>query len=285
VVLAGVTQSNDGSFAGRGGDDQDVFLAWREQAGVGAARERILATFHAPEARQGVAADESHLYVISNHAIGKYDKSTQRRVARWECPEGEPLTHLNAGIVLDGKLYCAHSNYPGVPMTSSVEIFDTETLEHIGSHSFGVMAGSLTWLDRRDGFWFACFAHYGNRAAEPGRDPSWTTLVKFDSDWRRLESWVFPPELVERFGDYSSSGGAFGPDGRLYVTGHDNPELYVLALPEAGSVLRWEDTVSIRAEGQAYGWDPSEPWTLYSIVKRERLVIKSQLEDSPKFAP
>jgi hypothetical protein len=92
--------------------------------------------FPAPEARQGVAADDEFLYVISNHAIGKYRKDTGVRVAAWECPPGQPLTHLNAGIVQAGRLYCAHSNYPGVPNLSSVEIWDTATLQHVGSHSF-----------------------------------------------------------------------------------------------------------------------------------------------------
>jgi len=89
----------------------------------------------APEARQGVAADDDFLYIISNHALGKYRKDTGVRVASWECPEGEPRTHLNAGIVYKGRLYCAHSNYPGVPNLSSVEIWDTETLRQFSPSS------------------------------------------------------------------------------------------------------------------------------------------------------
>lgn len=257
-----------------------LLLWWPGVRQAMASEERLLARFPAPEARQGVAVDGEHVYVISNHSIGKYEKGSFRKVASWECPEGRPLTHLNAGIVMDGKLYCAHSNYPGVPMTSSLEVWDTETLAHVETRSFGPMIGSLTWLDRRDGSWYACFAHYANRAREPSRDPSWTTLVRFDENWQRQEAWVFPPELVERFGNYSSSGGAFGPDGRLYVTGHDNQELYVLEFPAGGSTLQWVSTIPIAAEGQAFAWDPSEPWTLYSIVKRERTVIVSRIEEN-----
>ena len=240
--------------------------------------EKVIATFEAPEARQGVAVDERFLYVISNHAIGKYDKKTFEKVAGWECPEGEPLIHLNAGIVLGGLLYCAHSNYPSVPMTSSVEIWNPDTMEHVDSHSFGVLHGSFTWMDRKDRFWYVCFAHYSNRAKEPNRDPSWTTLVKFDDQWRRLEGWVFPANVVEEFGDYSSSGGAFGPDGRLYVTGHDHQKLYILEFPEGGSTLIYRGSIDIQAEGQAFAFDPDDPWRFYSIVKRERRVIISNLE-------
>ncbi len=254
-----------------------VASLWHPLHGEAERREELLGEFPAPEARQGVAVDSDHLYVISNFEIGKYDKTTHARVATWKCPEGDPLIHLNAGIVIDGRLYCAHSNYPEVPMTSSVEVWDAATLEHIESHSFGIGRGSLTWIDRKDGHWYACFAHYGNRAAEPNRDPSWTRLVKFDTQWQELESWVFPPSIIQEFGEYSSSGGTFGPDGRLYITGHDHKKLYVMEFPSAGSVLLHKGHIDIAAEGQAFAFDPSSSWKLYSIVKRERKVIVSQL--------
>jgi len=252
-----------------------VFFASAVLGGTG---EQLVASFSAKEARQGVAVDAESLYVISNHAIGKYDKESFEKLGEWSCAEGEPLIHLNAGIVIDGLLYCAHSNYPTVPMTSSVEVWDAESLEHVRSHSFGILHGSLTWLDSLDGDWYACFAHYHNHAKAPNRDPSWTTLVRFDRQWRRLEGWVFPPELIAEFGDYSSSGGAFGPDGRLYVTGHDHQKLYVLEFPEGGSTLIYRGFVDIAAEGQAFAFDPTEDWRLYSIVKRERKVLVSDLD-------
>jgi hypothetical protein len=34
-------------------------------------------------------------------------------------------------------LHCAHSNDPGVPTVSSIEMWDAKTLRHTGSHSFG----------------------------------------------------------------------------------------------------------------------------------------------------
>jgi outer membrane protein assembly factor BamB len=101
--------------------------------------------------------------------------------------------------------------------------------------------------------------------------------VEFDDEWRRLKAWTFPEEMVERFGDYSSSGGAFGPDGRLYITGHDHKELYVLSFPKGGSEFIWLDTIAIESEGQAFRWDPGHPWTLYSIVKGTREVIVSRI--------
>jgi hypothetical protein len=70
---------------------------------------------------------------------------------------------------MDGKLYAAHSNYPDWPMTSSMEIFDAETLQPVGSHSFGILYGSLTWVDWKDGHWWMTFANY-DKPFGPGQD-------------------------------------------------------------------------------------------------------------------
>lgn len=234
-----------------------------------------LRRFRAPEAGQGVAVDREFFYAINNHAIGKYRKATGERVAGWAGPDGGEIIHLNAAIILDGKLYGVHSNYPGVPMLSSLEIFDPATLAHIGTHSFGRMDGSFTWLDRRNGRWLACFVHYGNRGAEPNRDGAWTQILELDHEWRRIGGWALPPDLIARFGGrgYSASGGAFGPGGHLYLTGHDNPELYVVAFPRAGSVMKWIATIAISAEGQAFCFDPTEPDMLYTILKRREVIV------------
>ena len=242
-----------------------------------------LLRFKAPEAGQGVAVDREYFYAINNHTIGKYRKATGERVAHWEGGAGGEIIHLNAGFVRDGRIYGVHSNYPGVPMLSSLEFFDTASLQHVGSHSFGRMDGSFTWLDRAPatatgaaaGRWIACFVHYGNRGAEPNRDAGWTQIIALDDDWRRMAGWALPAELIARFGGrgYSASGGAFGPGGWLYLTGHDNPELYVVEFPKAGSVLKWIATVPFPSEGQAFCWDESEPGVLYSILKRTKEVI------------
>ena len=237
----------------------------------------VLASFDAPEARQGVAVDAEFVYVIGNTEIGKYRKDTFERVAQWSCEEGDPLIHLNAGIVLDGLLYTAHSNYPEIPMLGSVEIYDPTDLQPLDTHSFGYGLGSTTWLDRRGGDWFVCFAHYDNRAAEPVRDPRWTLLVRFDADWTRREAWGFPTRLLPEFGRYSSSGGAFGPGGYLYITGHDHPRLYLLTLPEQGGRLVLHGKIEVATPGQAFAWDPTDPTVMWGIVKSERRVVAQRI--------
>jgi len=239
-----------------------------------------LRRFPAPEARQGVAADTEYLYVISNHDLAKYLKGTGIRRATWSCPKGQPLTHINAGVIFGGRLYCAHSNYPGVPHLSSVEIWDPADLSHAGAVSFGRTDGSITWIDRREGRWIACFVHYGGRGGEAGRGPEWSRLVEFDDGWCPTgRGWVFPPGLIAFLGrrGFGISGGALGPDGLLFVTGHDEKALCVLEFPKAGSTLRWIATVPVTAEGQAFAWDPVEPGVVHMIIKDSRHVVTGRI--------
>ena len=243
----------------------------------GSRRLEEVRRFSAEEARQGVSVDDRYFYAISNRHIGKYDKQTGERVGGWEGAPDGPIIHLDSGIVLDGRLYCAHSNYPGVPMVSSIEVFETDTLEHVESHSFGIFGGSATWVDRADGHWWVAFGHYAGFGGIPDQGPAWTNLVKFDQSWRRVAGYVYPRDVVERFQEMSNSGGAWGEDGRLYVTGHDEAAVFVLSLPTAGSVLRLQEVLPVAAEGQGIAWDRSEPGMLYSILRSTRKVVVSKL--------
>jgi len=229
--------------------------------------------FSAAEARQGVAVDAAHAYVIDNRAIGKYDKRSGKLVARWRDRDGGPLVHMNSGTVVGGRLYCAHSNYPAIPAASSIEIFSTDPLEHVDSHSFGLAPGSCTWVDRYNQCWWVLFAHYGGKRAVGGKDNRWTQLVRYDDQWRRTGGWVFPHGVLERFGTHSCSGGSWGPDGLLYCTGHDAAEVYVLRLPRAGSTLEHLTTLEIPMHGQAIAWDRTTRRTLYGVDRPKKQVL------------
>lgn len=114
----------------------------------------VVSRFIAEEARQGVAVDARFFYPMSNNRIGKYDKRTGKRVAQWEGSRAL-YPHMNSCVVDLTELVCAASNYPAVPMSSSVEVFDTRTLRHLRSVSLPPMPGSLTWIERHGGAWFA----------------------------------------------------------------------------------------------------------------------------------
>ena len=240
--------------------------------GAGEWRHEELRRFKAAEANQGVAVDAEFFYAIDNYALGKYRKDTGARVAGWEGGKDGRIKHLNAGVVLDGRLYCAHSNFPKLPEESSVEIWDTATMQPVGSIAFAQPPGSLTWALPRDEGWLACFAHYKSTS-----DPARTVVQRFDAGWKQLGSWSFPAELIQRFAGSSASGGGYGPGGRLFVTGHDARELYLLGFPATGAVLEWQATIPISAEGQAFCWDPAEANVLYSISRRAKEVVVSRV--------
>jgi hypothetical protein len=233
--------------------------------------------FVVPEANQGVGVDGAHFYAVDNQAIGKYDKKTGKLVKKWQGDRKGPFLHLDSAMLMDGKLYAAHSNYPGWPMTSSLEIFDAETLAPIASHSFGIQWGSLTWVDWHDGHWWMGFANY-DRLLGPNRTPMGhtanTVIVKLTRDYRPVESWTLPKVVLDKFGDMSNSGGSWGPDGFLYLTGHDPAELYRMRLPKAGSILELVDVIPMNIRGQGIAWDRSQPGVIYGIIRataRERL--------------
>ncbi len=240
----------------------------------------IIATFEAPDARQGIAVDERYYYAVNNYSISKHDKTSGMLVAQWTGRnEGDPLIHMDSLVAHDGSLVASHSNYPFWPMTSSVEIFDSDSLEHTGSHSFGIHRGSLTWIDWHQGHWWGAFANYDK--VQTGQDAPYghtdhTQVVKFDENFVVIEAWTLPGEILDRMRPMSNSGGSWGNDGYLYLTGHDHSEAYVMELPKAGSELHWAATVKIPVmEGQGIAWDrTTDERILWAIYKRERKVLE-----------
>jgi hypothetical protein len=226
--------------------------------------------FVIPEANQGVGADDRYFYAVDNQKIAKYEKKTGKLVKKWQGEKNGPIVHLDSAMLLDGKIYCAHSNYSEWPMTSSVEIWNADTMEHIGNHSFGINWGSLTWVDFYNGHWWMTFANY-DRPFGPGKTPYGhkvaTQMVKFSADFKYLESWVLPKAILDRFEEMSNSGGSWGPDGYLYLSGHDPAEIYRMRLPKAGSVLELVDVIPMNIRGQGIAWDRSERGVIYGIIR------------------
>jgi hypothetical protein len=223
-----------------------------------------------PEANQAVGVDQRYFYAVDNQAIAKYDKATGKLVKKWRGPSDGTVVHLDSAMLMNGKLYAAHSNYPGWPMTSSLEIFDADALEHIGTHSFGVRWGSLTWVDWHGGHWWMTFANYDQKIG-PGETPyggkANTVLIEMTEGFEPVQSWMLPKAVLDRFEDMSNSGGSWGPDGFLYLSGHDTAELYKMALPSAGSVLELVEIVPLNIRGQGISWDRSRPGVIYGIIR------------------
>lgn len=231
--------------------------------------------YAAPEATQGAAVDEHHVYAIASREIGKYRKDTGELVAHWEDEKGGRFQHINAGLVIGDRLYCAHSNHPRIPEEASVEVWDTATLKHVESIPIADPTGTLTWIVPHDGIWYGCFAHYRKRS-----DPALTRIAAFDKNWKEIATWSFPTKLLDHFGERSSSGGGFDAQGRFFISGHDEKELYLIETPEGGKELRWVATAPVSAPGQAFAWDrtPGQGGMVYGIERKTKEIIAAKVE-------
>lgn len=233
----------------------------------------LLRRYAAPEANQGVAVGPAHVYAIGNSTIARYDKRTGARLARWR-GDATRFPHLNSCALVAGQLACASSNYPQVPQRSAVEFFDALTLAPARTVVLPAGLGSITWVDWHAGAWWVLFANYDGIGGEAPRDHRDTLLVRFDARWRETQRWRLPDPVLQQLRPMSASGGGWGPDGRLYLTGHDRAELYVLRVPAEAAVLEHVHTIAIAPiAGQAIDWDESAPGVLYGISRRSREVI------------
>ncbi|RYG36666.1 hypothetical protein EON81_09055 [bacterium] len=234
--------------------------------------------FVATEANQGVAVDKDAFYAIANFSIGKYDKRTGKKLAAWKGERGGPVIHLDSGLVRNGRLYCAHSNFPATPMVSSIEVWDAKTLKHLESHPLGLEPGSATWIDWRDGAWWVSFANYNGEGGVPGRGNEYAYLSRYDPEFRKTASWTYPKAMIERWDGLANSGGVWLPNGKLLLTPHHTPEMYVARLPEFGGVLELERTIPVETEGQEIALDP-DGRTVWAIQRRTREVLSFPLPD------
>lgn len=227
-----------------------------------------------PEAHQAVAVDAESFYAIASRKIARYAKETNERLAEWTAPADSHILHLNSGLVVDGQLYCANSNWPATPRNNTVEIFEAGTLRHLESKPFPESDRAINWIERHRGAWWIVFAGYGEA------DVRRTSLIRHDDKWNATGEWTFPESVIQRFLPNSNSGGAFGPNGRLFVTGHDAAELYVLDVPAEGSELIHVATVAAPIAGQGIAWDRNDVGTLFGIVRSRREVVRMRLSRS-----
>lgn len=227
-----------------------------------------IAELAAPEAKQAAAADEKFVYAIDSRRIAKYDRATGRRLA---VSTGDAL-HLNSGYFWEGKLYCAHSNFPRTPASSEIMVLDPANMELKSFKQFGAYRGSLTWAARRDGHWWCNFAHYG---ADNGK----TVLIKLDDQWREQGAWSYPDAVIADLGISSLSGGIWLGDD-LLATGHDKRVIYRLRVPGEGHVLKLVETIPSPFPGQGIALDPLQGG-LVGIDRARKRVVFAELRTDP----
>lgn len=215
-------------------------------------------------ATQAAAADDKTVFAVSSATVAMYDRGSGKEIGK----SMGPAQHLNSAFLLDGKLYCAHSNYPKKPAESDIRVFDPATLKLTIFHAFEDAPGSLTWAVKRDGQWWCCFAHYG-------KDNGKTLLLKFDEAWKEVGRWTFPPELVADWDNYSLSGAIWQGE-HLLATGHDKKVLYRLKLPKEGKVVEVVDVIASPFPGQGIAVDPKGG--LVGIDRAKRAVVFATFE-------
>ncbi len=203
-------------------------------------------SFDAIEAHQAAAADDSFVYAVTNSLVAKYDRKTGERIS---ISSGEKATHLNSGFMHEGRLYCAHSNYPQTPEQSEIMVLAPATMVLSRFKEFGSFGGSLTWAIRYAGHWWCNFARYGD-------DNGKTFLVQFDDQWKEVGRWTYPASVVKELRRASLSGGIWH-DGLLAVTGHDDPVLFRLRIPVSGTELELVERQNIPFTGQGIAFDPA----------------------------
>ncbi|ACT59174.1 hypothetical protein [Hirschia baltica] len=234
-----------------------------------------LREYVAPEADQGVAVDADFFYPIDNTVIGKYRRDTGQIVARFTAPHKGLIRHMNSCYARYQKIWCANSNYSQTPMGSSIEIFDATTLKHIQTHSLGMRdEGSLTWFDEIEDGYIAGFAHYSKNGGLAHKGYEYSSVVTFDKKWRRTGGWMFPKNASDLMAPYAASGGALGPDGLLYILGHDKPEMYVLAMPTMGPTMIHVATIQLKSEAQAFSFSPDKNTRKIWAIERHKGMVR-----------
>ncbi len=200
-----------------------------------------------PHATQAAAADTGHVYAISNTTIAKYNRDSGQLVSTATTDDTQ---HLNSGFFHDGKLWCAHSNYPAMPHESDIRVYDPEENTLSVYHVFSEPPGSLVWCIVKEGRWWCCFAHYGD-------DNHRTVLIEYEADGfdRERQRFTFPDAVIADWDGMSGSGGIWDGDS-LLVSHHHFRVLYRLQIPEKGSTLRFIEALHCPFPGQGFARDP-----------------------------
>ncbi len=100
-----------------GADDQDAASTFEPR------KWSLTGSLPAPEAHQAAAADEKFVYAITNTRIARYDRKSGKRLS----VSTGGAQHINSGFLWEGKLLCAHSNYPKTPEISEIKSLNLES--------------------------------------------------------------------------------------------------------------------------------------------------------------
>ena len=195
-------------------------------------------------ATQAAAADGDAVFAVSDTHVAEYDRRTGRLVAAATAPDAK---HMNSAFVWNGKVYCAHSNYPNKPDQSDIRVYDPAAKTLAMFHKFIDPPGSLVWNVHDGKHWWCCFAHYG-------KDNAKTVLVRMTGEFRETGRWTFPKAVVGDWDGMSASGGVWDGD-TLLVSHHHYKVLYRLRVPRSAGELELVEELACPFPGQGIAAD------------------------------
>jgi hypothetical protein len=224
-------------------------------------------TLKSPDATQAAVADAQHVYAVSNRRVAKYDRATGQLLA----VSTGMAEHLNFGILHEGRIYLAHSNYPKQPEESDLRVLDPGEMQLSVFHTFANPPGSLTWAIPKNNEWWCHFAHYGDQNHR-------SVLVRYRADWTEIGRFTYPSALITDWGRNSLSGGIWLDD-RLLATGHDAQRVYRLRLPKAGTVMEFVDVIPAPFTGQGFAQDAATVGGLVGIHRAKRQILFATFQE------
>jgi hypothetical protein len=215
-------------------------------------------------ATQAAAVAGGFIFAVASKEIAKISRADGKELG---VSEGR-ATHLNSALVMDGMIYCAHSNFPLKPERGEILVLNPATMKLGIFHEFIQPPGSLTWALKKDGSWWCHFAHYG-------KDNGKSVLVRYNEAWKETARWTYPPEFATEWGK-SSLSGAVWQNGEILATGHDKKRIYRLRVPLEGNVVEWVGTHPSPFPGQGIAVDP-ETGGLVGIDRKRKAVVFAEL--------
>lgn len=195
-------------------------------------------------AAQAAAATDTHVFAVSSTTVAVYDRATGKLLATGE----GKAEHLNSAFVWNGKVYCAHSNYPKTPETSEIRVYDPATNKLTVFHEFKNPPGSLVWNVHDGKHWWCCFARYQ-------KDNAKTVLIRYADGFKEEARWTFPAKVIDDWDGMSASGGVWDGD-TLLVSHHHYKVLYRLRVPKGGKELEFVEALACPFPGQGIAADP-----------------------------
>lgn len=231
------------------------------------------------DARKGVVADTEYFFAINTTSISKYDIRTGIHLKSINFEDHPRIRNLTGGVIVNNRLYVANAPETDKHRQNTIEVF-TKDLVYLYNINVTGNTGSLTWIDYYDGKWWGCFAHFNDQVR-------YTAMVEFYHpnpnleiiphqkdlvNWHVKDRWFFPHKVSECFKPYSCMGGSFGPDGKLYVTGNNKNELYVLNFNQYSPIMALDHTKNVDIEGKGICWD-RERGLLYGTGRNESVFI------------